>query len=58
MEIANNPEIDIVVEVAGGIGVKDALLTAIKNKKPSHWRYRQKDGQNCRVTTFFYSLFT
>lgn len=33
IEIVNNPEIDVVVEVAGGIGVKDALITAIKNKK-------------------------
>lgn len=32
-DIVNNPEIDIVVEVAGGVGVKDALITAIKNKK-------------------------
>lgn len=33
MDIANNPEIDVVVEVAGGVGIKDVLLTAIKNKK-------------------------
>ncbi len=33
MEIVKNPHIDIVVEVAGGIGVKDALICAIENKK-------------------------
>lgn len=33
LEIANNPEVDIVVEVAGGLGVKETLLQAIKNKK-------------------------
>ena len=32
-EIVNNPEIDIVVEVAGGENVFDALKTAINNKK-------------------------
>ena len=32
-EVVNNPDVDIVVEVAGGVGVKDALLCAIKNKK-------------------------
>lgn len=31
--IVNNPEIDVVVEVAGGIGVLDALKIAIKNNK-------------------------
>ena len=31
--IVNNPEIDVVVEVAGGIGVIDALKCAIKNNK-------------------------
>ena len=33
MEIATNPEIDVVVEVAGGCGVLDVLKTAIMNKK-------------------------
>lgn len=33
MQIANNPEVDIVVEVAGGVGVRETLLQAIKNKK-------------------------
>ncbi len=33
MEIAKNPEIDIVVEVAGGVGVYEVLVEAIKNKK-------------------------
>lgn len=33
MEIANNPNIDVVVEVAGGTNIKDTLLCAIKNKK-------------------------
>jgi len=32
-EIVNNPEIEVVVEVAGGIGVIDALKCAINNKK-------------------------
>lgn len=32
-EIARNPEIDIVVEVAGGVWVYDVLVEAIKNKK-------------------------
>lgn len=32
-EIARNPEIDIVVEVAGGCAVLDVLIEAIKNKK-------------------------
>ena len=32
-EIAKNPEIDIVVEVAGSVYVKDVLIEAIKNKK-------------------------
>jgi len=32
-EIANDPNIDIVVEVAGGCNILEALLTAIKNKK-------------------------
>lgn len=32
-EIANDPNIDIIVEVAGGCAVLDVLLTAIKNKK-------------------------
>ena len=32
-EVVNNPDVDIVVEVAGGVGVKDALMCAIKNKK-------------------------
>ncbi len=32
-EIANNPEVDVLVEVAGGCGVLDVLKTAIKNKK-------------------------
>ncbi len=32
-EIVNNPEIDIVVEVAGGENVFEALKTAINNKK-------------------------
>ena len=32
-EIAKNPEIDIVVEVAGSTHVKDVLIEAIKNKK-------------------------
>ena len=33
MEIATNPNIDVVVEVAGGCGILDVLKTAIKNKK-------------------------
>lgn len=33
MQIATNPDIDVVVEVAGGCGILDVLLTAIKNKK-------------------------
>lgn len=33
MDIATNPDIDVVVEVAGGIGIKDVLITAIENKK-------------------------
>ncbi|MBQ8636105.1 homoserine dehydrogenase [bacterium] len=33
MEIANDPYIDVVVEVAGGCGVLDVLIAAIKNKK-------------------------
>lgn len=33
LEIAQNPEIDIVVEVAGGVGVLEVLVEAIKNKK-------------------------
>lgn len=32
-EIANNPDIEVVVEVAGGCGVLEVLKTAIKNKK-------------------------
>lgn len=32
-EIVNNPDIDVIVEVAGGVGVLDALVKAIKNKK-------------------------
>ena len=31
--IVNNPEINVVVEVAGGVGVLDALKSAIKNNK-------------------------
>lgn len=31
--IVNNPEINIVVEVAGGVGVLDALKCAVKNNK-------------------------
>ncbi len=31
--IVNNPEIDVIVEVAGGVWVLEPLLTAIKNKK-------------------------
>lgn len=33
MQIALHPEIDVVVEVAGGCGILDVLKTAIKNKK-------------------------
>ncbi len=33
MSIAKNPDVDVVVEVAGGIGVFDALKEAIKNGK-------------------------
>lgn len=33
MQIATNPDIDVVVEVAGGCDILDVLLTAIKNKK-------------------------
>ena len=33
LELANNPDIDVLVEVAGGVGVIDAIKTAIKNKK-------------------------
>ena len=33
IEIANNPNIDVVVEVAGGVEIKDVLFSAIKNKK-------------------------
>ena len=33
MEIARNPEIQVVVEVAGGLEVLDVLVEAIKNKK-------------------------
>ncbi|MBR5304198.1 MAG: homoserine dehydrogenase [Candidatus Gastranaerophilales bacterium] len=33
MEIATNPNIDVVVEVAGGCGILDVLKTAIQNKK-------------------------
>ena len=32
-QAVENPEVDVVVEVAGGIGVFDALKTAIQNKK-------------------------
>ncbi len=32
-QIANDPDIDIVVEVAGGVEIMDALIAAIKNKK-------------------------
>lgn len=33
MQIATNPEIDVVVEVAGGCGILEVLKTAIQNKK-------------------------
>lgn len=33
MQIAQHPDIDVVVEVAGGCGVLDVLIEAIKNKK-------------------------
>ncbi len=33
MEIASNPEVDVVVEVAGGVKMLDVLMEAIKNKK-------------------------
>ena len=33
MQIATNPEVDVVVEVAGGVGVLEVLKTAIRNKK-------------------------
>lgn len=33
MQIATNPEIEVVVEVAGGCGILDVLKAAIKNKK-------------------------
>lgn len=32
-DIVNDENIDIVVEVAGGVGIKDALICAMKNKK-------------------------
>ena len=32
-DLANNVDIDVIVEVAGGLGVYDVLKTAIKNKK-------------------------
>ena len=32
-ELVNNPEIDVIVEVAGGLGVYEYLRTAILNKK-------------------------
>ena len=33
MELATNPDIDVIVEVAGGLEIKDALITAMKNGK-------------------------
>lgn len=33
MELAQDPEIKVIVEVAGGLEVKDTLIEAIKNKK-------------------------
>lgn len=33
MELAKNPDIDVIVEVAGGIGVFETLKEAIRNKK-------------------------